>query len=123
MRGFHSTYNLHGCSNVLDEIVTCHDSSGEYPLSAPDFPEEKGVVDAGRMPLDGFHKTIITMFPSELSESDEYSVTTSPASSTPSLPSRTNTPVSVDNPSVSETLGLDSARKIKKKQSGHKMKP
>jgi hypothetical protein len=69
-------------------------------MSAPDFPEERKVVDAGRIPVDGLYKSIFKAFPSEINEADIPSPTTAtPTTSTsptatPPLGSRANTPVS-----------------------------
>jgi hypothetical protein len=47
----------------LEQIVLRHDNSGEYPLSELDFPEEKKLVQEGRVPLDGLYKSIFKAFP------------------------------------------------------------
>ena len=70
-------------------------------MSAPDFPEERKVVDAGRIPVDGLYTSIFKAFPSEINEADIPSpitatptTATTPTTVTPPLDSRANTPVS-----------------------------
>ena len=73
-------------------------------MSAPDFPEEKKVVDAGRIPVDGLYTSTFKAFPSEINEADIPSPitatpTTTSATTTPPLNSRANTPVSASSQS------------------------
>ena len=69
-------------------------------MSEPDFPEERKMVDAGRIPVDGLYKSIFKGFPSKINEADIPSSTTmTPTTSTQTtasslLDSRASTPVS-----------------------------
>ena len=69
-------------------------------MSEPDFPEERKVMDAGRIPVNGLYKSIFKAFPSEINEADIPSPTTAiptittPTTATPPLESRAHTPVS-----------------------------
>lgn len=68
-------------------------------MSAPDFPEEREVMDAGRIPVDSLYTSIFKAFPSEINEEDILSpITATPATTSatapPPLDSRANTPVS-----------------------------
>ena len=105
LRGFQNTYNLFGCNDELESIVLRHDSSGQYPLSAPDFPSEQKVLNLGRLPLDGLYTSISKGFP-ELKVDADSSPTSTPSGST--RVSKTNTPTSVNFP----LRGADSELKI-----------
>jgi hypothetical protein len=54
LRGLTSTYNMYNRSieNSLQSINIRHDVSGQFPLSAPDNPGEREIIEAGCRPLD-----------------------------------------------------------------------
>ena len=54
--GFTNTFAMHGVQEHLKAMVNCHNLSGRYPQSAPDFRAEVPVIEFGQSPLDGSHK-------------------------------------------------------------------
>ena len=99
-------------------------------MSAPDFPEERKVVDAGRIPVDGLYTSIFKAFPSEINEAEAdipspttATPTTTSTTATPPLDSRSNTPVSASPqlqiPEAAKPR-QDSKRSKKKKKKSRK---
>lgn len=77
LRGFVNTYRFPHprIQDTLEDILKCHDVSGRYPTSSPDYREEAVVVRAARRPLEEPEDILRRWFPSTPIDSSDFDMT------------------------------------------------